>query len=545
MIKNTLLSHHSYDANQTSLSSTDQSTKSAPCLLNNCLNQGQLKPVETDLEINSRIEKSRKRSLGCSLEQSFSQMNISFESACSDQLPHKLAKQDPLIKKQDQGGIVQKVRLKNILLQPAPRPASNPLYNLTLNLFRTYNKINQNYLEQLTSENQIVVNPIVLNVMKSHIFHLNDGEIRFEGLIGKGSFGEVHIGCYHRYGSNSFIRVAIKINQLVNGKPYCLDKTRREASILKLLKQYDEPNINLIARILDEGFVGEGTYGIVQELYGLPLDQAINRTQSQGFSFRVVSKIGVQITKALWLLKNPNINLVHTDIKPDNILLEHSLKTKIRLIDLGNAKKPVDRHIPNLYIGSRFYRPPEAIFKMPFDQSYDIWSVGCVMFELHVGQPLFPADDVDELIQMIIELIGLPSENFVKKIPNWQRYFTPSETDPSVYNYIIKKTKDPMKEHRRQYFDRSLSLENTTRFYKVPNEGRYHTKEIYDLFKHLIRSMITWDSDERITIQDLYNHPFFKKVACIIVELDNQQSEKNTTVVTSKASNDLRDQVAV
>ena len=45
------------------------------------------------------------------------------------------------------------------------------------------------------------------------------------------------------------------------------------------------------------------------------------------------------------------------------------------------------------YICSRYYRAPELIFGATlYDHSIDVWSVGCVVAELLLGQPLFPGD---------------------------------------------------------------------------------------------------------------------------------------------------------
>jgi kinase len=62
------------------------------------------------------------------------------------------------------------------------------------------------------------------------------------------------------------------------------------------------------------------------------------------------------------------------------------------------------------YICSRYYRAPELIFGATnYSQSIDVWSLGCVIAELLLGQPLFPGDSgVDQLVE-IIKILGTPN----------------------------------------------------------------------------------------------------------------------------------------
>ena len=66
---------------------------------------------------------------------------------------------------------------------------------------------------------------------------------------------------------------------------------------------------------------------------------------------------------------------------------------------------------PNVsYICSRYYRAPELIFgNSNYTTTIDVWSVGCVIAELMLGQPIFPGESgVDQLVE-IIKILGTPS----------------------------------------------------------------------------------------------------------------------------------------
>lgn len=83
----------------------------------------------------------------------------------------------------------------------------------------------------------------------------------------------------------------------------------------------------------------------------------------------------------------------------------------LKLCDFGSAKQLVLGE-PNVsYICSRYYRAPELIFgNSNYTTNIDVWSVGCVIAELMLGQPIFPGESgVDQLVE-IIKILGTPSK---------------------------------------------------------------------------------------------------------------------------------------
>ena len=84
--------------------------------------------------------------------------------------------------------------------------------------------------------------------------------------------------------------------------------------------------------------------------------------------------------------------ICHRDIKPQNILID-STSHILKLCDFGSAKQLVKGE-PNVsYICSRYYRAPELIFgNSNYGPYIDVWSVGCVIAELMLGQPIFPGE---------------------------------------------------------------------------------------------------------------------------------------------------------
>ena len=95
--------------------------------------------------------------------------------------------------------------------------------------------------------------------------------------------------------------------------------------------------------------------------------------------------------------------IIHADIKPENILLSGAILNKkylnqidIRLIDFGSSCFVTDTL--TTYIQSQAYRAPEVIVGGNYDTKIDIWSVGCVIAELIIGEELFAAKNLKEMI---------------------------------------------------------------------------------------------------------------------------------------------------
>lgn len=82
----------------------------------------------------------------------------------------------------------------------------------------------------------------------------------------------------------------------------------------------------------------------------------------------------------------------------------------LKLCDFGSAKKLVKGEANISYICSRYYRAPELMFAATeYTNSIDVWSVGCVIAEMVLGEPVFPGESsVDQLIE-IIKVLGTPS----------------------------------------------------------------------------------------------------------------------------------------
>lgn len=101
-------------------------------------------------------------------------------------------------------------------------------------------------------------------------------------------------------------------------------------------------------------------------------------------------------------------DIVHLDLKPENVLLVDPRRTALKVIDFGNACFVGSGNASAAYAQSRFYRAPEVLLGCTYGTPADVWSLGCMLVEMHSGVPLFDGRDEEEQIIRHVELLGIP-----------------------------------------------------------------------------------------------------------------------------------------
>lgn len=99
-----------------------------------------------------------------------------------------------------------------------------------------------------------------------------------------------------------------------------------------------------------------------------------------------------------------NLHLVNKkifrDLKPQNILLD--AKNCVKLCDFGFARNmSLGTHVLTSIKGTPLYMAPELIEEQPYDFKADLWSLGCIIYELLVGAPPFRTINILQLIRLI------------------------------------------------------------------------------------------------------------------------------------------------
>ena len=118
------------------------------------------------------------------------------------------------------------------------------------------------------------------------------------------------------------------------------------------------------------------------------------------------------------------LDLVHSDIKPENILLASYSRAKVKVIDFGSSCYLSDRQ--SSYIQSRSYRAPEVVLGLPYNGKIDIWSLGCVIAEMYTGQVTFQNDSIVSMLSRIEAICGSFPRDMIENGRQSGQFFTQS-----------------------------------------------------------------------------------------------------------------------
>lgn len=248
----------------------------------------------------------------------------------------------------------------------------------------------------------------------SHIYDNEYGEytfvigdhiaFRYEIIdcLGKGSFGQV-VKCFDHKEKEL---VAIKI--IKNNRMF-LKQATVELKILKKIAKYGSDDKYHLLQFKDHFFFREHLC-ISCELLSYNLYDYLQLINFQGLPVKVIQSISLQILSGLLFLHKNNI--VHCDLKPENVLLISAKKSAVKIIDFGSScfsDQPVFT-----YIQSRFYRAPEVLLGAGYNEKIDIWSLGCILIELFLGYPLFAGRTEEEQLSCIINILGKPPNELLR-----------------------------------------------------------------------------------------------------------------------------------
>ncbi|KAF6982479.1 hypothetical protein CFC21_000860 [Triticum aestivum] len=236
-----------------------------------------------------------------------------------------------------------------------------------------------------------------------------------ERVVGNGSFGTV------------FQAKCLETGETVAIKKVLQDKRYKNRE-LQTMRVLDHPNVVALKHCFFSKTEKEELYlNLVLEYVPETAHRVIKHYNKMNQRMPLIyAKLYMyQICRSLAYIHN-SIGVCHRDIKPQNLLVNphtHQLK----LCDFGSAKVLVKGE-PNIsYICSRYYRAPELIFgATEYTTAIDVWSAGCVLAELLLGQPIFPGDSgVDQLVE-IIKVLGTPTREEIKCMnPNYTEFKFP------------------------------------------------------------------------------------------------------------------------
>lgn len=104
-----------------------------------------------------------------------------------------------------------------------------------------------------------------------------------------------------------------------------------------------------------------------------------------------------------------NLGICHRDIKPQNILIDIN-NHRLAICDFGSAKQLRPGESSVAYICSRYYRAPELILgEERYGHEIDVWSMGCVIAEMFIGEPIFTGKNSKDQFVKIMSVLGTPT----------------------------------------------------------------------------------------------------------------------------------------
>ena len=296
-------------------------------------------------------------------------------------------------------------------------------------------------------------------------------------ILGEGSFGVVTL-------------------HTVNGKKYAVKKmkliedgTMISSSIreIAILQRMNHPNVieiesySISERFGDFDLKIATEYMDSGELSDYIRSEKFNpNTQSRSLVYQMLCGVAYM----------HSLDILHRDLKPQNILLNRAGKLKIADFGLSRALGCVDPAGKTVQVVTVWYRPPELLYGGRISQyglSLDMWSVGCIIYEILTGVVLFSGYTDTKMRKLFPLLLGSPTEKVwpgVSKMP----YYDP--------NIKIKAERERIKGYITLYGDKP----------KIKN------KKVADEWFEIIMSLLTYDPQKRSTALETLKRPFFNSV---------------------------------
>lgn len=241
------------------------------------------------------------------------------------------------------------------------------------------------------------------------------GNYRIVTELGAGAMGEVYYAEHQTMGR----RAAIKV--LRDEVCHDQDVVGRFMNEARAVNDIKHPHI---VEITDFGEVDGRHYLIMELLEGESLEERVEREKR--LSPVTAAKIGAQIAAGLQAAHDAAV--VHRDLKPENVFLTHHNGSDdfVKVVDFGVAKLmpqhsgSMNATMPGQVIGTPYYMSPEQCRgDKNLGPSSDIYSLGCVLYELVTGQPPFDGETLAQLILAHIHKDAPPASFLCPEVPQW------------------------------------------------------------------------------------------------------------------------------
>lgn len=349
--------------------------------------------------------------------------------------------------------------------------------------------------------------------------------------LGAGSFGKV----VRAYDQCAQSYVALKV---VRNRKEFYDQAQLEIRIMRMLNEAaaattaasadDEQQHHYIVRMLDAFYTRDHQF-MVFELLSYNLFELIRHTRYTGVSLNLVRKFARQILHCLCFLADGgaggggNLKVVHCDLKPENVLLCSPVSSAVRVIDFGSScVQTRDEQARTVigtaytYVQSRFYRSPEVLLGCAYSTQADMWSLACILSELHTGMPLFDGHSEPEQVEKIVSMRGMPPAAMVRDGSKASRFFeiTAGGGEVTTRRCTAAAATATQCEFECAPRRRSSTLLDVMELSARRRRGEAgHSAHDYALFVDLLERILAWEPRERPTPSECLAHPFLAATA--------------------------------
>jgi len=244
-----------------------------------------------------------------------------------------------------------------------------------------------------------------------------------EEKLGRGAMGIIWRASHPRFPGHAF---AVKLMARGAGSDAMRARFRQELTALERVTAH--PNV---VRVLGGGTEGETLYYVMELVEGRGLQDVVEK----GGPLEPRRAAAIMRDAAAALAHVHACDVIHRDVKPDNILLD--AEDHVRVCDFGLARVEGAQTLTQTgaIVGTPLYASPEALHGSGGrDPRADIWGLGAVLFFLLYGRPPFEAKNLDELMKRVAEE---PPER-----PSNADELVPSDLDAIVHRALAKKPLD-------------------------------------------------------------------------------------------------------
>jgi serine/threonine protein kinase/Tol biopolymer transport system component len=267
------------------------------------------------------------------------------------------------------------------------------------------------------------------------------GPFRIERELGRGAVGVVYLA----HDTKLDRPVAIKsVPAEVMENPKARSRFQREA---RLLASVNHPNIATIHEVLEEA---ESVGYLVLEY--VPGQTLAERIAGARLKLEEALTIALQIAEAVAAAHEHDV--IHRDLKPGNIKI--TPEGKVKVLDFGLAKavgsETLDQQStvtePGRVIGTPAYMSPEQARGKLADKRSDIWSFGCVLYEMLTGKIPFKGETISDTLA-----------NILQTDPNWQAL--PESTPANIRSLLRHCLKKDPRRRLQHIGDASIEIDET------------------------------------------------------------------------------------